>query len=50
MFGITFAKKPQNYRKIDDFMSRSAVPATEGQMKWLKKLIKMESYYLENHI
>ena len=37
MFGITFAKKPLNYRKIDDFMSRSAVPATEGQMKWLKK-------------
>jgi protein tyrosine phosphatase (PTP) superfamily phosphohydrolase (DUF442 family) len=37
MFGITIAKKPNNYKRIDELVSRSAMPNTEKNMKWLKK-------------
>lgn len=36
MFGITFFKKPQNYKQIDSVMSRSAQP-NKSNIKWLKK-------------
>jgi len=37
MFGIVFAKRPQNYKVVDNFISRSAMPTSEKNMKWLKK-------------
>ncbi|MBO6271262.1 tyrosine-protein phosphatase [bacterium] len=37
MFGITLAKKPHNYKIIDEVVSRSAMPTSERNMKWLKK-------------
>ena len=37
MFGIVLAKKPQNYKVIDNVVSRSAMPTSERNMKWLKK-------------
>ena len=36
MFGITLAKKPHNYRVVDEYLSRSAMPTSERNMKWLK--------------
>ena len=37
MFGLVFAKKPHNYQVVDDVLSRSAMPTSERNMKWLKK-------------
>lgn len=37
MFGITIAKKPKNYKVIDELMSRSAMLTSEKNVKWLKK-------------
>lgn len=36
MFGITLPHKPNNYKKIDETVSRSAQPVKSG-IKWLKK-------------
>lgn len=36
MFGITFAKKPHNFKQIDSLVSRSAQPK-KSNIKWLKK-------------
>lgn len=37
MLGITLAKKPENYKKIDELVSRSAMPTSAKNIKWLKK-------------
>lgn len=37
MFGITLAKRPHNYKVIDELVSRSAMPTSEKNIKWLKK-------------
>lgn len=37
MFGVVLAKKPPNYQKIDELVSRSALPNSERDIKWLKK-------------
>ena len=31
MFGITFAKKPHNFKQIDSLVSRSAQPQKSGK-------------------
>ncbi len=37
MLGLTFAKKPDNYKVIDELVSRSAQPDGKANIKWLKK-------------
>ena len=37
MFGIVIPKKPHNYRVIDEYVTRSAMPTSERNIKWLKK-------------
>ncbi len=37
MFGLVLSKRPHNYKVVDNVLSRSAMPTSERNMKWLKK-------------